>query len=151
MSCDTSLSFHRATSLLAALLLFLALAPAAWADGWLGVQVTAVPEDLVRHYGLPQGVGAYVADVLPGSPAARGGIVPGDILVRIDDELQYSPAILVPSRAPLLAGRTVSVLVFRGDAALVRPVILSEAPAQPPLPGERREAAAELPLGTRQP
>jgi len=43
--------------------------------GWLGVEVKPVPD--------PTQVGALVSHVVPGSPAAEGGIVPGDRITAI--------------------------------------------------------------------
>jgi S1-C subfamily serine protease len=145
-SVSLILALPRIASVAAVLAVFLALAPAALADGWLGVQVTTVPEDLVRLYRLPKRIGAYVVDVLPGSPADRGGILPGDIMVRIDDDLEYSPACLTAPRTSLDAGRTASVMLFRGGAVVMRDVTPAEAPSQSPVPafsGEMRQAAAE--------
>ena len=151
MSRTASPSSSWAFTLPAALALFLAFAPAASAGGFLGVRVTGVPEQLALDYRLPAGIGAYVADVLPGGPAELAGIVPGDVLVRVDDELQYSPSLLIKSKATLLvAGRAVEALVFRGTRALRLTVTPSEAPGELPTTPDtetrtRLEVRASLP------
>ncbi len=54
--------------------------------GYLGISVhTAnVPPDIVSQYGLPTETGVRVAGVEPGSAAATGGVVEGDILIALN-------------------------------------------------------------------
>jgi len=55
--------------------LSLAIMPAfAQAKGYLGVKIRMDPD----------GKGILIAEVLPGSPAAKGGLAPRDIIVKID-------------------------------------------------------------------
>ena len=52
--------------------------------GWLGVQIQPLTDDIAESLGLSEKHGALVAGVEPGSPAANGGIKPGDVIVGID-------------------------------------------------------------------
>jgi serine protease Do len=52
--------------------------------GWLGVMIQDVTEDLARSFGLSDREGALVADVTEGGPAAKGGIVRGDLITEFD-------------------------------------------------------------------
>ena len=52
---------------------------------WLGIGVTEVllPAPLARRLGLGSPRGVAIRSVDPGSPAHTGGLVPGDVLVRL--------------------------------------------------------------------
>ncbi|MDA8020282.1 MAG: PDZ domain-containing protein [Thermoanaerobaculia bacterium] len=51
--------------------------------GYLGVELTALTEDLLRHFGVPDD-GVMVSRVTGGSPADRSGLRVGDIVSRFD-------------------------------------------------------------------
>jgi len=53
--------------------------------GYLGVAAQPVTEDIARSMNLRNQRGALVAEVTEGSPAARAGIQPGDVITRIND------------------------------------------------------------------
>ncbi|MGH7896946.1 MAG: S1C family serine protease, partial [Candidatus Binatia bacterium] len=59
--------------------------------GWLGVSVQAISEDLAGSLGLADPVGALVADVVPGGPAANAGLQRGDVIVAYRGEAVTSP------------------------------------------------------------
>ncbi len=52
---------------------------------WLGVFIHPVTEEVARERKLEVIAGALVSDVVPGSPAARADIRPGDIILRFDN------------------------------------------------------------------
>ena len=51
---------------------------------WLGVRMQPMTEALRTAYGVPQGQGVLVTDVIRDSPAAKAGVRAGDVIVRID-------------------------------------------------------------------
>lgn len=51
---------------------------------WLGVFVHPVTDDIARQHNLETVTGALVSDLVPGSPAARAGVQPGDIILEYD-------------------------------------------------------------------
>ena len=82
--------------------------------GWLGVSIQPVTGEIAKEFGLKKAQGVLVADVMEGSPAAKGGIKQGDIIldfggaeIRDAQHLQR----VVAETAP---GKTVPVTVFRG-------------------------------------
>ncbi|MCF7202529.1 DegQ family serine endoprotease [Pseudomonas oligotrophica] len=52
--------------------------------GWLGVSIQEVNKDLADSFGLDRPAGALVAQVMDGSPAARGGLQVGDVIVSMN-------------------------------------------------------------------
>ena len=54
--------------------------------GWLGIGLRPLTMTAARRAGLNHTLGIVVTRVLPGSPAEKAGIRPGDILIRIGDE-----------------------------------------------------------------
>ena len=54
--------------------------------GWLGVQIQPLTDDIAESLGLTETHGALVAGVEPDSPAALGGVKPGDVIVSMNGE-----------------------------------------------------------------
>ena len=55
--------------------------------GYLGIQPTDVPRELAEEYGLTVGKtrtrGAFVRQVVPGGPAEKAGVQPGDVVLSV--------------------------------------------------------------------
>ncbi len=54
--------------------------------GFLGVQTSALTEELRAHFGAPSETGTLVSRVIEDSPAARAGIQVGDIITSVNGE-----------------------------------------------------------------
>ncbi len=52
--------------------------------GRLGVQIQEVTPDLANSFGLKEAQGALVSSVEKGSPADRGGLLPGDVILKFE-------------------------------------------------------------------
>lgn len=57
-----------------------------WGGAYLGVELVNLNEPLRAHFGVPEGSGVLVSNVVDDSPAARAGIQVGDIITRFDGE-----------------------------------------------------------------
>ena len=53
---------------------------------YLGVELVNLNEPLRAHFGVPEGTGVLVSNVVENSPASRAGIQVGDILTRFEGE-----------------------------------------------------------------
>jgi len=83
------------------------------ARGWLGVLIQRVDRDLAESFGMDRAAGALVTQVFANSPAAKGGLREGDIIVSFDGK-----PIDLSSDLPHIVGRTraeseVDVVVVR--------------------------------------
>lgn len=76
-------------------------------QGYLGIRGQSVTED--AGYNMPEGI--YVGEVTEGSPADKGGIVVGDIIVKINDKKVTTMESLKDTLTYTKAGTTVSITV----------------------------------------
>ncbi len=81
--------------------------------GWLGVSIQPVTKELAESFGLAGEKGALVSEVLPDSPAEKGGIKAGDVIVSFDGkdikEMNDLPRIV----AATPEGKKVLLILFR--------------------------------------
>ncbi len=54
--------------------------------GWLGVQIQDLTEDMAEAQGMPNNDGAIIADVTENSPASKGGLQRGDIILSVNGQ-----------------------------------------------------------------
>jgi serine protease Do len=52
-------------------------------EAWLGLSVETMTDDIANQYGIEPGEGAIVVNVEPGSPADDGGVIVGDVILKI--------------------------------------------------------------------
>ncbi len=81
--------------------------------GWLGVVVQKITPELKEKLKLKDDRGALVADATAGSPADKGGIKRGDVIVSFDGKEIKDTSDLPYAVASTPVGKTVVVEVFR--------------------------------------
>jgi len=94
--------------------------------GWLGVSIQGITPELAKSFGLKEGRGALVAQVVPGSPAEKAGIEQGDVIVgfngkEVTDSKDLS---LIVASTPV--GKDVTVKLLRDGKAMDRQVKVGE-------------------------
>jgi S1-C subfamily serine protease len=72
--------------------------------GKLGVTIQEVNQALAESFGLPKVAGALVSAVDDGSPAAKGGLQPGDVILALDGQELASSSDLPQRVADLKPG-----------------------------------------------
>jgi membrane-associated protease RseP (regulator of RpoE activity) len=100
--------------------------------GWVGVSINVVTtQDASGTRTLVR-----VADVQPGSPAARAGILPGDLLVEVNDMRGPEALRMIADRLRLNVGDSVRIVVRRSDRDREVRIAAAERPQPflPPLP-----------------
>jgi len=98
---------------------------------WLGAKLQAVTADIADSMGLKRPAGALVSSVTPASPAARGGLKPGDVIVAVDGQEVDDPNAFDYRFATQPLGGTAKLGVLRAGRDLTVPVALERAPEIP--------------------
>ena len=100
--------------------------------GWLGVSLQPVSDELAETLGSQKGKGAVVARVLPGSPAAKAGLSPNDVIVGVGnvavEDLQHLQRLVLD--APV--DRPLTLKVLRKGKEVAVAVTIAEAPPDRP-------------------
>jgi serine protease Do len=99
--------------------------------GWLGVQMSEVSLEQAETLGLLPIKGVMVRSVLPGQPAARGGILRQDIILSVNDTQVHSPRDVLRMIGGLEAGRVVKLTILRKGKTLQLSVPLGTKPESP--------------------
>jgi len=83
--------------------------------GWLGVVIQNVTRELAESFGLDRPEGALVSRVMPDSPADKGGIETGDIILRFNGKQITTSSSLPPIVGRTKIGESVPVVVMRNN------------------------------------
>ncbi|HEY6472402.1 MAG TPA: trypsin-like peptidase domain-containing protein [Acidimicrobiales bacterium] len=84
--------------------------------GYLGVDITTLTPALRQQYGFTPTSGAVVLSVVSGSPAAKAGLVQGDVIVNINGTAITSSEDLQKAIQNAKAGQSVSITYYVGDS-----------------------------------
>jgi S1-C subfamily serine protease len=103
------------------------------ARAWLGVRIQDVTPEIVASEGVQSLVGALVVEVVPGSPA-MGVLVPGDIVLDVDNQEVISAHDLSSKIQRLVPGTDVMIKIWRDHAASDAKVKLGVLPTTLPQP-----------------
>jgi putative serine protease PepD len=105
--------------------------PATNGGGYLGVDITTLTPALRQQYGFTPTSGVVVLNVISGSPAAKAGLVQGDVIVEIDGTTVTSAADLQNLIQKDKAGQKVQVNYYVGNSKRTSTVTLgTQAEAQ---------------------
>jgi serine protease Do len=118
--------------------------------GWIGlsIQEELTPE-LAESFGVPNGRGVLITEVVPGGPAALAGLRRGDVVTAFEGEpmseswrLRWLTSIVAP-------GRRVKLTLWREGAPFSVQIALTDKPGEKPEPAplSPRAAAGEGPFG----
>jgi serine protease Do len=106
--------------------------------GWLGVSIQPISPELALQFQLEDEKGSLVGDVIEGSPAQKGGIMRGDVIIGINGEKVTEPHDLRNIIANTLPGESVIITVIRDSSEIILSVTLTELSAEP-----QEESSAE--------
>jgi len=105
--------------------------------GWLGVTIQDISQDLAESFGLDKPEGALVAQVSGDSPADKGGVMSGDIILEFNSKNVPFSSALPPLVGSVPPGEKVDVMVLRDGKRKTLAVTIE------PLEGDRQVSAFE--------
>ena len=109
--------------------------------GWLGIGIQEVTKDLADSFGLKQTNGALIAGVEKNSPADKGGLEAGDIILKFDGKPIITSSDLPRVVAATKPGKTVPVEIVRKGTNKTLQLGVGEMPSE----------QAEAPASSREP
>lgn len=98
------------------------------ARGYLGVDTQDINAGLAKGFGAPTADGALVVTVAPGSPAAKGGLAAGDVVVSINDKRVSSSDNLSVIVSQLAPASQAKLKIYRNGTPKTLEVTLAERP-----------------------
>jgi serine protease DegQ len=81
--------------------------------GWLGVEMTELSPEAAKELNVPGQGGALIAQVMPGSPAARAGLRPGDVVRSINRKPVADSGALLGEITGLAPGQPADLVILR--------------------------------------
>jgi Do/DeqQ family serine protease len=98
---------------------------------WFGASLQAVTADIAESLSLKRPAGALVASVSAGSPAARAGLRPGDVIVAVDGQSVEDPKAFEFRFVTRPVGSTAQLTFEREGRAFNTTIALEIAPDAP--------------------
>lgn len=98
--------------------------------GHAGLEVSDIDAARARELGLPAVSGVLVRGVLASGPAARAGLLPGDVVLRVMDWGAESRGTFRAALSRFPTGARVPLLVWRRGETLTLPLELTAGPAK---------------------
>ncbi|CAG35484.1 DegQ family serine endoprotease [Desulfotalea psychrophila] len=96
--------------------------------GWLGVMIQDIDENLAQSFGLKSSSGVLLTGVQPDSPAEKGGLLGGDVIIAIDGSAVKNASALRNRVALVLPGSKVVLQVIRKGKKRDIGVLIGERP-----------------------
>ena len=96
--------------------------------GWLGVHVQHITPEIEQGLKLPNDNGALISDIAPGSPAEKGGLKRGDVIVAVNNLQVMDEDDLPKYVANLAPGTKAQIKVIRENKNKTFNIKLSQFP-----------------------
>ena len=104
--------------------------------GWLGIVIQDLTDQLAGSFGVKEGGGVLVAEVMKGSPADTAGLKAGDIVVELGGSAIKEVPDLQRRVAAVKPGQTMKLTVIRERKPMAFSVKMGEMPADEPVVAE---------------
>ena len=98
--------------------------------GWMGVQIQAVTADIADSLGLKKAEGAIVDEPQSDSPAAKAGIMAGDVITAVDGKDVTDSRDLARKIGAMAPGTSVKLSILRKGEAKTMSLTLGQLPDQ---------------------
>jgi len=96
--------------------------------GWIGVEPRDLTPEMAATFHLPVKEGVLIAGVLQNGPASAGGLLPGDVVVKVADTPVSNTAQLLTAVAALKPRTEATLRVQRGERELQVKVTVGQRP-----------------------
>ncbi len=100
------------------------------ARGFIGVRPEPLTPGRAKELGVRAEAGAVVGAVFDDTPAQRGGLEQGDVVIAVDDDTVEGPRDLITHIARHRPGDSVRLTLIRGKRQRVLEVVLAERPGE---------------------
>lgn len=98
--------------------------------GWIGVEPNELSPELAETFGVAgANAGVIITGVLQGGPAARAGMLPGDVIVQVDEQRVRNVAEMMTAVASLQPGQRAEFEILRNGQSMTLNIVPSERPA----------------------
>lgn len=98
--------------------------------GWIGVEPNELSPELAETFGVAgANAGVIITGVLQGGPAARAGMLPGDVIVQVDEQRVRNVAEMMTAVASLQPGQRADFEILRNGQSMTLNIMPSERPA----------------------
>jgi serine protease Do len=84
-------------------------------EEWTGLQLQSIDKQMAKYFGLSEPTGALVSNVEAGSPAAKSGFAPGDLILKFEGRPVRNAGTLQSQLDDLKPGDKVRFELLRGD------------------------------------
>jgi serine protease Do len=98
--------------------------------GWIGVTIQELTPELAQQFGLKQSKGALVSDIVKDSPAARAGILRGDVIVEFNGKEVKDVSSLRNLVSQSKSGSNIRLKILRAGKELTVEVNIVELPRE---------------------
>lgn len=95
---------------------------------YLGIGLQAMTDDLRQAFGAPRDSGVLVTEVVDASPAAQGGLMAGDVIIRMDRKHIAEVGDVYRVLDFFEAGDEIAIEIIRAKASKLLTVVLAAAP-----------------------
>ena len=115
-------------------------------QGWIGVNVQQVTPDLAYALSIDAARGALIAQVHQGGPAVAAGLVPSDVIIKVDGQDINSPEDLIRIISATPVGKKIDILVIRNTKQETHSAVVQQKPAEvaeAPVPARDDQHAGE--------
>jgi len=99
--------------------------------GWLGVAIQDLTDDMAEAQGIKDAKGAIIADVTNGSPAEKGGLARGDIILSVNGDKVTDATSTTRLVGKLIANTQNKFEIIRGGKKQTLNVTVGERPSNP--------------------
>ena len=106
--------------------------------GWLGVSIQSLTPELAKQFQLKDEKGVLVGEVVEDSPAEKGGLQRGDVIVEVQGKKVEDPNQIRNMVAGVEPGHEIEIKIVRDNKPMTKKIVVSELPSemQKPAKGE---------------